>query len=126
MKKSVLWALALAIIVAAGPAHASKAMQMWRCGMEDGTSEEALEAHAAEWLKLARQIDGGENIEAHILFPVAVNAMGETDVMIVITMPSFADWGKFWDAYPSSDAAASEDGHVFCPDSVLWESVKID
>ena len=52
--------------------------------------------------------------------------MAETDVVFVITMPSFAEWGKLWDAYPSSEAAANEDGHAFCSDSVVWESVKIE
>lgn len=126
MQKKFFWLLAIAMIFAAGPAYSGKAMQMWNCGMEEDATEESLEAHASEWLKLARQVDGGENIEAYILFPVAVNAMGETDVVFVVTMPTFSEWGKFWDAYPSSEAAANEDGHVFCPDSVVWESVKVN
>jgi len=93
--------------------------------MEDDATEEAIEEHASKWLAAAKQIDGGENIEAYVLFPVAVNATGDTDMVFVVTMPSFAEWGKFWDAYPDSDAAAGEEGHVFCPDSVVWESVKV-
>ena len=125
MNKRFLWVLGLVMIFAASPVYAGKAMQMWNCGLSDDVSEEAVEAHVSEWLKAARQVDGGENIEAFILFPVAVNAMGETDLVFVVTMPTFAEWGKFWDAYPSSDAAAGEDGPAFCPDSVVWEAVKI-
>jgi len=50
------------------------------------------------------------------------------DVMFVVTWPSFAEYGKFWDAYSGSDAAdIEEDGNslIVCPDSVLWESVTI-
>ena len=101
-------------------------MQMWNCGIAEDASEEDVEARASEWLKAVRKIDGGENIEVHILFPVAVNATGETDLVFVVTMPTFTEWGKFWDAYPASDAAAAEDGHTFCPDSVVWEAVKIE
>lgn len=125
MKIKILWILGLVMMFAAGPAFSGKAMQMWNCGMSDDATEEAVEAKAAEWMKGARKVDGGENIEVFVLFPIAVNATGETDLVFVVTMPSFAEWGRFWDAYPSSDVAANEDGLTFCPDSVVWESVKI-
>lgn len=125
MNKKVIWILGLAMIFAAGPAYAGKAMQMWNCGMEDEATEAGIEAAASEWLKAARQVDGGENIEVSILFPIAVNTTGDTDFLYVVTMPTFAEWGKFWDAYPSSEAAKLEGEVSFCPDSVVWEAVKI-
>lgn len=126
MRNRIFGLLGIALIFAVGPAYAGKAMQMWNCGLEDDATEEAVEAQAVEWVKAARKVDGGENIEAHVLFPVAVNATGDTDVVFVVTMPTFAEWGKFWDAYPDSDAAAKEGGGVFCPDSVVWEAVKVE
>lgn len=123
--KKIFWVLGFALCVVTGPAIAGKAVQMWNCGMEDDVSEAAIEAEAAKWLQGARQVDGGENIEATILFPVAVNAAGDTDFVFVVSMPSFAEWGKFWDAYPSSEAAANEHEGTFCPDSVVWEAVKV-
>lgn len=125
MKTKFFWIFGLVMMLATGPVFAGKAMQMWNCGMDDGASEEAIEEHASAWLKAAKAVNGGENIEAHVLFPVAVNATGETDFVFVVTMPTFEDWGKFWDAYPSSEAAAQEEGHTFCPDSVVWEAVKV-
>jgi len=125
MKMKIFWIMGLVMMFAAGPVFAGKAMQMWNCGMEDDATEEKVERQASAWLKGAKEIDGGENIEAFILFPVAVNSTGDTDLVFVVTMPSFAEWGKFWDAYPSSDLAVNEDGHTFCPDSVVWESVKV-
>lgn len=125
MKSKFFWIFGLVMMIATGPAYAGKAMQMWNCGMEDDATEAGVEANASKWLKAARQIDGGENIEAHILFPVAVNASGETDFVFVVTMPTFAEWGKFWDAYPVSDAAVAEEAGIFCPDSVVWEAVHI-
>lgn len=126
MKLNRLWILGLILTVITAPAFAGTAVHMWSCEMEDDTTEEAVEAHAAEWLAAARKLDGGENLEAYILFPVAVNATGEMDLMFVVTAPSFAEWGKFWDAYPESEAAHSEETGVLCPDSVLWESTKIE
>lgn len=124
--KKIFWVMALVMIFAAGPAYAGKAVQMWNCGLEGDVTEEALEAHASAWLKAAKALDGGENLEAFILFPVAVNATGDTDFMYVLTAPTFAEWGKFWDVYPDSEAAANEGSGSFCPDSVLWESVKVE
>lgn len=125
MTRKLFWAMALQMFFTTGPAYAGKAVQMWHCGMEDDVSEEAIEEHATKWLAAEKQVEGGENIEAYVPFPVAVNATGDTDMLFVVTMPTFAEWGKFWDAYPDSQAAAAESGHVFCPDSVLRESVKI-
>ena len=128
MNTKKLWMLALVMMIAAAPAFAGEATQMWRCELGNEAEEVMVEAHSAEWLAAAKKVDGGANIEAKIFFPVAVNATGQMDVMFVLTWPSFAEWGKFWDAYPSSDAAGiEEDAHemVVCPDSVLWESILV-
>jgi len=126
MKMKLLAILGLLMMLASGPVFAGKAMQMWNCGMEDDVTEAQVKAQAKEWVKEARKVDGGENLEAYMLFPVAVNAAGDTDLVLVVTMPTFAEWGKFWDAYPNSDIAAHEQGLIFCPDSVVWQSVKLD
>ncbi|MBW2275703.1 MAG: hypothetical protein JRG96_20790 [Deltaproteobacteria bacterium] len=125
MNSKFFWVMGTVIMFAAGPAYAGQAMQMWSCGMEDEMTEKDVEARAEEWLKAARQLDGGKNLEAMVLFPIAVNASGDTDLIFMVTAPSFAEWGRFWDVYPDSDAAAGEDGGMFCPDSVLWEASKV-
>lgn len=117
--------VAMVTMFASSCAFAGTAMQMWNCGMEDDATEEAIEAGASKWLAGARKVDGGADIKVHILFPVAVNATGETDFLFIVTAPSFSDWGKFWDAYPDSEAAAFEGEGTFCPDSVLWEAIEI-
>lgn len=125
MKLNFFWVIGMVMLLSAGPAFSGQAMQMWRCGLEDGVSEADIEKRASEWLKAARQLDGGKNLEAMVLFPVAVNASGETDLIFMVTAPTFAEWGRFWDAYPSSDAAAGENDGMFCPDSVIWEAMKV-
>ena len=125
MKSKFFWVIAVVMLLTAGPAFSGQAMQMWNCGLEDGVSEADVEKRAAEWLKAVRQLDGGKNLEAMVLFPVAVNAAGETDLIFMVTAPTFAEWGRFWDVYPSSDAAAGENDGIFCPDSVIWEAIKV-
>ena len=120
--------LVAVLMFGAVPAYSGEATQMWKCEIDDEADEEMIEAHSAEWLAAAKKLDGGANIKAQIFFPVAVNATGETDIMYVVTWPSFTEFGKFWDVYPGSDAADIEEDAiemVVCPDSVVWESVKV-
>ena len=118
-----------ALMIAAAPAYSSSAMQMWQCEMDDGATEQDVKAGAANWLKAAKKLNGGEKMEAYVYFPIAVNATGEMDLMYVITTPTFEAWGKFWDAYGGSEAAKIEvenQKFVVCPDSVVWESFKVN
>ncbi len=126
MRSKVMLLLGLSMIFAAGAVHAGEPMQMWNCGMEDGVTEEDVEAKAKEWMEAARKVDGGKNIEVAILWPVVVNASGETDFIFFAKLPTFAEWGRFWDAYPNSDVSANEGEGTFCPDSVLWDFSKVE
>jgi hypothetical protein len=129
MKVIVRLMLVCMLMFVAAPAYAAEALQMWKCEIDDDTSEEEVIANAGEWLKAARKIEGGERLEAYVYFPVAVNAIGEADAFFVVTAPSFEEWGKFWDNYLTSPAGAeTEKRHqekIVCPDSALWESIKI-
>ena len=116
------------LLVVAAPAFSGEAVHMFKCEIDDEADEEMIEAHAKVWLAAAKKLDGGANLEAYVLFPVAVNATGEMDAMFIVTHPSFSEFGKWWDAYPDSDAADIEEDAmemVVCPDSVVWESVKV-
>jgi len=50
-------------------------------------------------------------------------------LLIVLTAPTFKEWGEFWDGYPDSPAAIVEEKTkelFICPDSVLWEASKVE
>jgi len=116
------------MLIVAAPAFSAQAMQVWKCEMDDDATEEQVLAGAQEWLNLARKQPGGAGFTASVQFPVAVNAIGEFDVFHVLTAPSFEDWGKFWDSYSGSPAAAREDEaheYIICPDSAVWESIPL-
>ena len=127
MKVIVGLMLVFMLMIVAAPAYSGVALQMWKCEMNDDTSEEEVVAMKQEWLKNARKMKGGERLEAYVYFPVAVNAIGEADFFFVVVAPTFEEWGKFWDNYAGSpaDAVDKRNEKVVCPDSVLWESVKI-
>jgi len=115
-------------MLAAAPAMSAEAMQMWRCEMHGDATEEGVHEVSKAWLKAARELPGGEQLKAYVNFPVAVNAMQQVDLLFVVVAPSLESWGKFWDAYPDSEAAnIEEDNHskIVCPDSALWSSTQV-
>jgi hypothetical protein len=137
---SSLLVTALLIVVGAPDRSAAQAtpaagdspfevVQIWACGMSEGTTEVQVEAIAQDWLKAVRQMPGGAAVKMRVFFPVVTNNTGETDFYFVMNMPTFTDWGKFWDAYSDDSAAAKSDdinqGKVTCPDSFLWEAHEI-
>ncbi len=109
-------------------AVAGKAMQMWRCEMNAGATEEQVMQGAQEWLAAARTMKGGENFDLYANFPVAVNSTGQIDLVLMLVAPSFEEWGEFWDGYgdsPAADVEEASEALIICPDSVLWESSKV-
>ena len=105
-------------------------VQIWSCEMSDGTSEQEVEAIAADWLKAVRQMPGGEAVKMRVFFPAVASGAGNVDFYFVLNAPSFTDWGKIWDAYQDDSAAAKSDdlnqGKVTCADSQLWEAHAIE
>jgi hypothetical protein len=129
MKTLLRLVLVCLLVTVAAPAFSGDAVQMWKCEMDDDATEDQVKARAQDWLKAAKKMPGGENLKAFVLFPIAVNGVGEMDLMFVVVAPSFEEWGKFWDAYADSSANAADELNkedVVCPDSVLWESFKME
>ncbi|MGD8588260.1 MAG: hypothetical protein PVG22_05455 [Chromatiales bacterium] len=126
MKRTMAWLTGSLLALAAVPAFAGMATQIWHCEMHDDATEEQFLEHATEWAAAARKLPGGEKMKFSVHFPVAVQHVGETDILIIMTLPTFADWGKFWDVYPDSDAAQLEGRSVDCTVSSVWEEKVID
>lgn len=126
MKRVVISVLAVMAVIAALPVSASHVTQMWKCELNGNEDEDQVMEKASEWVAAAKKVPGGENMSVSIRFPVAVRPVGATDVVLVMNVPSFEEWGKFWDSYPSSDAAAMEGRALTCPDSSLWETEMIE
>ena len=129
MNRILRWMTVAAMMIAVAPAFAGgKATQMWRCELQDDVTEDQVADIAQKWLAAAKTMEGGKNLEAYVFFPVAVSNMGESDIIFVVTAPTFAEWGTFWDGYKDSPAAnldkANRDA-VVPTDSGLWEAIKV-
>ncbi|MGI9401470.1 MAG: hypothetical protein ACR2O0_09465 [Rhizobiaceae bacterium] len=115
-------------VLVASAANAATAVQIFRCSEEDGASEEAIEELASKWLAAAKTMPGGEDFQAFVYYPLSAN-LAEGDLLFMIVAPSAAKWGEFWDSYKDSAAElvdADTAGIVSCPDSNLFEGVKVE
>ncbi len=125
-KLSVLFA-GLSCLVYISPASADSLVQLWTCELNEGkTRVELLEVSTA-WLKAAKSMDGAEDFEVFIEFPLASDDVGVfTFVMIA---DNATNWGAFEDAYEGSPAAKVDEAWsevADCSSSSLWTSVEIE
>jgi hypothetical protein len=131
--------LVLSIIVAlpaylaaqtkAAQANPNQVMHIYKCNVIEGKTDAQVVEGARLYLNALRQLDGGKELKMKLLWPVAVNNLGEIDFHVVLISPSFAEWGRMWDAYKDETAAAKfEDlqGTADCNDSAVWESEDVE
>ena len=127
MKTMIRLAVISILMMLAAPAWSASAVGVYWCQQGDGASEADVDAAATAWLKAAKAVKGGENLEVEIMYPLAAT-MGDNDFLFLVKTPSIAEWGEFMDNY-EGDAVADEDKKFAevagCADSALWESVKI-
>jgi len=128
MKTFTLSILAALLLIIAAPAYSARAVQVFVCEFHDDTTEEQVLEMTSAWLKAAKGVAGGKDMEVFVRFPVAEGPQSEGDFVFSIAVPSFADWGKFTDAYEGSAASEVDDDFddlVDCGDSTLWEATRI-
>ncbi len=127
MKKVMLLMLFPMLMILAAPAWSASVVQVFHCEQDENATEEQIEAHAAKWLKAAKTMKGGKNLEVHLHFPMAAQ-MDANDFRFILIAPSAAEWGVFMDAHKGSAAEKLDADFVEladCPDSALFEYVVI-
>ncbi len=128
MKALIQLMIVSMIMIIAAPAWSDSALHVLTCEQDEETTDEQVETISSEWLKAAKAIKGGENLELYLNFPVAAK-VGEVDFAMILIAPSFAEWGTFMDNYAGSAAEAIDDKYkddLDCGNGTLWESVKIE
>ena len=114
------------LMIVAAPAYA-EAIQIFNCEYEGDATEDDVFDMAGKWLKAAKSVKGGENLQIYIRFPVAAS-VDDIDFKFVVVTPDFAEWGAFTDAYELSKLQEIDD-ELFkvadCNDSAMWEGQEI-
>ena len=119
----------LAAQTKAAQANPNEVLHIYKCNITEGKTEAQVVEAAQLYLNALRQLDGGKELKMKLLWPVAVNNLGEIDFHIILISPSFTEWGRMWDAYKDDTAAAKFEelqGTADCNDSAVWESENIE
>ena len=127
MKEVIRLMLIPMLMILTTPAFSAPVSMFLKCGQDDAASRQDLEAVASKWLKAAKGMKGGKNLEVYLHFPV-VAQMGELDFAFVLVAPSIMEWGIFFDGYEGSEAQKLDkewDELATCPNSSLWKTVKV-
>ena len=116
------------LIILAAPAYSAEVVQIYNCEQDEDATDGQIKAVAAEWLKAAKKMKGGEQLRVYMRFPI-VGEMGENDFVFVIRAPSLEQWSMFMSGYKDSVLEEIDDKLdelCDCPDSSLWEIEKLE
>jgi hypothetical protein len=129
MKKRLIASLTVSVMfLFTVPAYADSIVQLWSCKLNDDKTWADLTAVSSAWLKAAKSMEGGDDLEAYLEFPIAADA-GDGDFTFVMVVADTKTWGVFNDDYPDSPAGQADEawGEVAsCSSSSLWASVEIE
>lgn len=120
--------LVFMLMLVAAPAYSVEVIHIFNCQMDDDATDEDIKVVATEWLKAANKMKGGERLEVHLRHPL-VGQMGENDFSFMIKVPSLEEWGVFMSGYEGSALEEIDDrmdALSDCPDSTLWEILKLE
>ncbi|HKX98092.1 MAG TPA: hypothetical protein VJL86_00095 [Steroidobacteraceae bacterium] len=129
MKRAAImgW-FAIAVVTMSAPAAANEFEHVWSCELRPGKTLDDARAVARTWLAAARSMKNGERLQVHIRYPIIVGD-SENRFEFVVTAPSLAAWGAFYDTYddgtPVADADAKFAEVAGCSGSTMWESIGV-
>lgn len=129
MTKRLLIAIAAAaaVMLSATPAMASM-VHVWSCNMNEGKTPADVQKVSSDWIKAAKSMEGGTDLELYLNFPIAAEA-ADGEFMFVLIVPDGKTWGTFMDGYEGSAASRADaawSAVAGCSKSSLWGSVKIE
>jgi len=130
MNKKLLTSLAASILLLfSAAASADSVLHIWECELNDGkTSQDAVDASSA-WLKVAKSLEGGEDLEVFVDFRIAAD-VGDDNFNFVLAAADEKTWGTWYGA--DDPDGAMEAANVAwaevaaCSASSLWFSVEIE
>ncbi len=125
MKKGILSTLtALLMISFPATAYSDSVLHIWSCKLNDEKTEDDLMKASSAWLKVAKGMDGGADINAFVSYAIFSNAPNREDgsFSFVLRTPDLKSWAALFNDYPDSPLGKADQawGEVAtCSDSSL-------
>ncbi len=130
MKKRLLASLiASVMLLFTASAFADSVVHIWTCELNDGKTGDDAVAVSSDWLKVAKSMEGGEDLEVYLEYPIAAPA-GDGSFNFVLIVADEKTWG-IWYGSDDPDSAMQDANTAWsevaaCSGSSLWYSVEIE
>jgi len=130
MKKRLIALLAASVMLLfTASASADSVVHIWTCELNDGKTGDDVVAASSAWLKAARSMEGGEDLEVFLEFRIAAN-VGDDSFNFVLVAANEKTWGV-WYGGSDPDSVMQEANTTWaevaaCSGSSLWASVEIE
>ena len=82
MKTIIRFGLVSMLAMVAAPSYSAEAWHVFTCEMLEEATEKDIVEGASKWLKAAKGMKGGEQLELSVHFPMAAE-MGESDFKLL-------------------------------------------
>ena len=132
MKTIILSTLtALLMISFTATAYADSILNIWSCKLNDEKTEDDLMKASSAWLKIAKGMDGGADINTFVDYAIFSNTPNseEGSFSFVLETPDLKSWAALFNDYPDSPLGKADEawGEVAtCSDNSLVSSVQIE
>ncbi len=132
MKTIILSTLtALLMISFTATAYADSILNIWSCKLNDEKTEDDLMKASSAWLKIAKGMDGGSDINAFVDYAIFSNTPNseEGSFSFVLMTPDLKSWAALFNDYPDNPLGKADEvwGEVAtCSDSSLLSSVEVE
>ena len=130
MKKRLIASLTASVMLLfTASAFADSVVHIWTCELNDGKTGADVEAVSSAWLKVAKSMEGGEDLEVYLEYPIAAN-VGDDSFNFVLIAADERTWGAWWGSDDTEsamqDANTAWSEVAACSGSALWFSVEIE
>ncbi len=132
MKKIILSTLtALLMISFATTAYSDSVLEIWSCKLNDEKTDDDLMKASSAWLKAAKGMDGGADIEAFVNYAFFSNTANSEpgSFGFVLRTPDLKSWAALYNDCPDSPLGEADQawGEVAtCSDRSLLGSVNVE
>jgi len=128
MKKIIIASLTASVMFLFTASAFADVMEVMNCKFNDDKTGADLVAVSSAWLKAAKSMEGGEDLEVYLNFPLVADTEDGEFLFIVV----FADtktYGVFMNGYSNSPAGEADEAWyevATCSGNSLWNSFEIE
>jgi hypothetical protein len=128
MKKIIIASLTASVMFLFTASAFADVMEVMNCKFNDDKTGADLVAVSSAWLKAAKSMEGGEDLEVYLDFPLVADTE-DGEFLFVAVFADMKTFGVFMNGYSGSPAAEADEAWyevATCSGNSLWDSFEIE